>query len=398
MNRNSGPGFSTGIAAALVVAQIVPAGGISMAPAAAQNSVTVSCTSSNNSTRQCRVPENASSISYVGPDRSGRCQQGRTFGLNGNRMWVSGGCSGQFEIGLDSGWNNGGGWNGGNNGGGWNGGNNGGNWNDNGGGSIVCGNGGSSVQRCRVNTGGQVMLQQQLSGRCLQGETWTFDNSSITVRNGCRARFLYGSQAGNGWNSGSGYAGEIECRSDNNRQRRCSVQTNNRVTLLHRFSGNCTQGQDWYYDNNSISVRNGCEARFGYGYGNVKGDTGGGGTNVGAILAGTALAAGLIALLATSGKKSGTAAAKGVAAIDADYNKVTSAARTDAKLCMEEAARQVGATGGTRVRLDRVDRAQASGGGWMIVAPLTGTYDGKAQSMTMDCRTSGGKVSAFEVR
>ncbi len=62
------------------------------------------------------------------------------------------------------------------------------------------------------------------------------------------------------------------------------------------------------------------------------------------------------------------------------------------------AARQVGATGGAVVKLDRVDGGTRSGDGLMILARLTASYPDHSRAMAMDCRATGEKVTAFDIR
>lgn len=418
-------GLNLGVAAAMVAAQMAPLPlpalaplGLmfGMAPALAQSgtrTTRVSCYASGNGSRTCDLPANTQSISYLGPDRSGRCREGDTWRRRGNDLWVSGGCGGVFEVvsyagGSNNGWvqpDNGWG-NGSNNG-----------WGNGSGGpgfagEITCRSREGRQQECFANTNNRVqMLQQYSNAACIEGSTWRYSRNSIIVRNGCQARFGYGfgnsNDQGN-WGGNSGFAGQIECRSNDNRYRRCAVNTQNRVEMLRQFSSSaCTRGRSWGYDRNSIWVDNGCQARFGYGVGNVNGDssgdTGGGGSNTGAVIGGVALAAGLVALLAAAGKSgsnrsSSATASSASATVSADLGKFPDAARAAGDACMKEAGRQIGSTGGTAVRLDSVDRAERSGQGWIILARLTGTWPDNSQSMAMDCRATGSSVTAFDVR
>jgi hypothetical protein len=177
--------------------------------------------------------------------------------------------------------------------------------------------------------------------------------------------------------------------------------------MLQQYSSSpCIEGSTWRYSRNSIIVRNGCQARFGYGYGNVSGDysgDSGGGTDTGAVVGGIALAAGLIALLTAAGKSSSNSrsaptATTASATVTADLNKFPGDARASGDACMKEAGRQVGSTGGKTVRLDSVDRVERSGQGWIILARITGTWPEHNQAMTMDCRATGSSVTAFDVR
>jgi len=393
------------LAFSLVAAQVAPLplpgfSAIGVAPAAAQRTQVVQCYPRDNQTTWCQLPNGTRSVNFLGPDRSARCQPGRTYGQRGDQLWISDGCGGNFEAAVY-----GGGWGGGSGGGA---------------GEISCRSNNNRTERCSVNTGNRVQLVQQYSNSpCIEGQSWTYDRNSITVRNGCQARFAVagsgfggGNSGGNsgGWGGGSssghGFANVLECRSQNNRYQRCSVNTQNRVELTRQLSSTrCMMNRNWGYDRTTIWVDDGCSAQFGYGYGNSGGNwnngSGGSGSNTGEVIGGVALAAGLIALLAAAGRSGNSSKAGSssqVAAIDADMQKFPAAARTDANACMREAARQVGATGGTRIRLIDVDTAQRSGDGWMILARLSTTYDNQIQALSMDCRSTNGKVTAFEVR
>jgi hypothetical protein len=205
---------------------------------------------------------------------------------------------------------------------------------------------------------------------------------------------------------GQGYAGQISCESRNNRTRTCNVPTQNRVTLLRANGGVCNQGRGWGYDRRSIWVRN-CRAVFAYGYGNNWG--GGGnpgypdrdkGPSTGLIIGGVAVAAGLIALLASKNKKSGAPAAEAPishppgppASLSADLNLVRSEARPSLQTCLFEASRQIGVTGGTRLRLDRITSIEPGNGGWRFAADLTASYPDGERVTPFYCRATPTKV------
>jgi len=415
-----------GVALALVAAQVAPLplpgfASIGLAPAAAQRTQTIQCYSRGNEPNSCRLPQGTQNVRLV-QDRTGQCREGRTWQQRGDDLMVRDGCGGTFEVqvyggGGNSGWGGSGGSSGGGNsgGGGW-----GGSGSNSGGGEIICRSRDGRTERCEAYTENRVRMVQQLSNApCVQGRTWNYDRNGITVRDGCQARFSYGSGnsggGGGGWgggNSGGGFAGTIECRSENNRYQRCSVNTQNRVEIVRQLSNTqCYERRNWGYDRGSIWVDNGCSARFGYGFGNDYGSGGssssnsGGGGDASDVIAGVALAGGLVALLAAlsknssgSSSRSAPAAASGPAALDADIRKFPQEAQADAQACLNEAARQVGTTGGTRVQLNQVDMAQRSGQGWMFLAKIGVTYDGKVQPLSMDCRSTAGKVTAFDVR
>lgn len=210
------------------------------------------------------------------------------------------------------------------------------------------------------------------------------------------------------WGSNRGYAGRITCESRNNRTRYCNVNTQNRVVLLRANGGVCNQGRGWGYDRRSIWVRD-CRATFAYGYGN---NWGGGwqpeypdrdkGPSTGLIIGGVAVAAGLIALLASKNKKSGDTTAPEApptsyppgppAALSADLASVRSDARPALQTCLFEASRQIGVTGGTRLRFDRLASMEPGNGGWRFGAELTATYPDGTRATPIYCRATSTRV------
>lgn len=223
-----------------------------------------------------------------------------------------------------------------------------------------------------------------------------------------------GGYPGNG-NNGE-FAGTLRCQSKGYKSKRCDVRTENRVQLIRQIAGNCRKGRTWDYDYNSITVRDGCQAEFGYGYRYGGGDGGypypdrdeNKGPSTGAIIAGVAVAGGLIALLASQGKKKNKEAAAVTepatpekpatfpagppAKIVADFSALPAAARPVAHSCMVEAARQIGVTGGTRLTYDRLVTLEQGNGGWRIRTALTGTYPDGDRAIPMYCRATPSKI------
>ena len=212
---------------------------------------------------------------------------------------------------------------------------------------------------------------------------------------------------------GNGQGQTLRCESRRNRLQRCSANTENRVQLTRRLGGTCSQGRSWGYDRRSIWVDRGCRAEFAYGR-----RAGGGGhypqpdrdkgPSTGAIIAGVAVAGGLIALLASSAnrKKNESEAAAATpepetpatfpagppAALVADLSPLPSAARPSVQTCLNQAAREVGATGGTRLSYDRLVSLEMGNGGWRFGASLTATYPDGDRVLPLFCRATPTKV------
>jgi hypothetical protein len=214
---------------------------------------------------------------------------------------------------------------------------------------------------------------------------------------------------GGNWQYG-GYRGETTCNARGDKQIRCRVRTENRVTLINRYNGKCRLNRDWGFDYSSIWVRNKCRASFAYGYGNFYPQPGydyhddDKRPDAALIVGGVAVAAGLIALLSSNSKKKKDEAAdvdtappssggtSGTATIDADLSSVAAAVRPSLQTCLNEAARQIGATGGTRVRFDGITKLEQGNGGWRINANLAASYSGSETPLPMYCRATPTKV------
>ncbi len=212
-----------------------------------------------------------------------------------------------------------------------------------------------------------------------------------------------------GYGNAQGYAGTIRCETSSNRTRRCTVRTQNRVLLVSRHGGTCTQGRTWGYDARAIWVSNKCRGTFAYGYGNnwaqpEKDKDKGPSTAL--IIGGVAVAAGLVALLASKKKKPDEPAEQASAApeepktyppgppaaLSADLAAVPAEARPSMQTCLFEASRQVGATGGTRLRFDKVTGIEPGNGGWRFHADTTATYPDGDRALPIYCRATPTKV------
>lgn len=93
------------------------------------------------------------------------CIQGKTWGIQGNQIWVDRGCSADFQVMVGG---------------------------HQGGAQIVrCESNSTKYVRCRTNGRvARVELNREISGsRCVQGRTFGFDQNGVWVDKGCRADF-----------------------------------------------------------------------------------------------------------------------------------------------------------------------------------------------------------------
>lgn len=116
------------------------------------------------------------------------------------------------------------------------------------------------------------------------------------------------------------------------------------------------------------------------------------------------MAAGLVALLASKNKKADKPAETTApetppsyppgppAAISADLSSLPAEAKPSMQTCLFEASRQIGATGGTRLRFDRLRSIEPGNGGWRFAAELVATYPDGDRNVPIYCRATPSKV------
>ncbi len=271
-------------------------------------------------------------------------------------------------------------------------------------GSIRCESRNNQMQRCNVRTDNRVAIKRVLGGRCTANRTWGYSARQIWVSGNCRAEFHYGYAGAVPVQPGNDFAGTVRCESRSGRYQQCSVTTHGRVELARRLGGTCNAGRQWGYTANYIWVNNGCRADFRYGYNNLVPLPGPEpekkkGPSTGLIIGGIVVAGGLLALLASGKKKAGSnedvapeevvsQPGSGPAALSADLGQLPAAARPSVQNCMNDAARQIGVTGGTRLSYDRLIHLEQGNGGWRIRAAMTATYPEGARTMEIYCRAT----------
>ena len=194
-----------------------------------------------------------------------------------------------------------------------------------------------------------------------------------------------------GWNNNGGQI--IRCESWNYRYARCSANTRDGVRLSRVLAGDCSR-RNWGSDRNAIWVSNGCRAEFAVG-------RRGGGGSTGAAIAGAAVAAGLLALLLSKGKKKEAESAaqggnKPPATINIRPNEVPPAAERAFRQCVDEAARQIGATGGTSLRLTGEVQHRMQGGAWEFRLPLEGTWPNDTHATPAECSATDTAVQKLD--
>jgi hypothetical protein len=136
------------------------------------------------------------------------------------------------------------------------------------------------------------------------------------------------------------------------------------------------------------------------------------GPSVGDVIAGVAVTATLLAVLsaATQPQQPQTVYVQGApppqlppyvpppkstgapASINVDLGAMTPEARPTASVCLTEAARQIGATGGTEIRVDRIVDVEKGNGGYRFRLNLIGVYPDETRTIPMYCRATPEKI------
>ncbi len=222
---------------------------------------TVRCESSNDRTQYCDA-DTRGGVRLSRRLSDAQCIQGRSWGYDSRRIWVSRGCRAEFitgtgggyDQGYDPGYGNPGYGNGQ---------------------ALRCESNDNRYQHCDADTRGGVRLGRRLSdAQCVQGRTWGYDNRGIWVSGGCRGEFILA--AGGGampypGNPGSGLPRSVRCESTDNRYHHCNMDTRGGVGFDRQLSETpCVQGRSWGYDNSGVWVTQGCRAEFSTGSGSSR--------------------------------------------------------------------------------------------------------------------------------
>lgn len=196
------------------------------------------------------------------------CVRGRTWGTDGNGLWVTEGCRGEFQV-------------------------------------VARGSAGPMGQifrcestdnrnrQCAIPARGDVRLVRQLSSsRCVEGQSWGRNGNGVWVTDGCRAEFQvmagndrrwnkwhnngsgnngndngygYGYGQGNGYGNGYGQGNQqsLTCESRENRTSHCSADIRRGAQLVRQLSSSaCVEGRSWGWDRSGVWVSGGCRAEF----------------------------------------------------------------------------------------------------------------------------------------
>ena len=135
----------------------------SVVPTAAPS--VVSCGTEAPGRQECRAPD-ATEVVLLRQLGEAACVRGRTWGLEGGRIWTEGGCRAEFEVrsgtGTDPAPSV----------------------------RLLCSSDGGSRTECAIPGEGRVVLIRQLSSaECARGRSWGVAEGKIWVASGCRGEF-----------------------------------------------------------------------------------------------------------------------------------------------------------------------------------------------------------------
>jgi hypothetical protein len=200
--------------------------------------------------------------------------------------------------------------------------------------------------------------------------------------------------------SSGGFARTLRCESRNNRFVTCPAITRGRVVLERRHNGRCRFNEGWGYDARRIWVARNCRATFAYGVGGYYPRYQSDRNDTALVIGGVAVAAGLVALLSSSGSasdKNGSAFPAQVRAqIDADPEAVRPSARPAYRQCLERAASNIAATGGNRLSVADVTIDSLNNGEYRFDVDVKANYPDKARKLAFSCTATADKVEDFD--
>ena len=233
----------------------------------------VVCESENNTRSTCRT-DTGGGVAVMRQLSRNACVRGRTWGYNGESIWVDDGCRAEFVVGtgntdrtferLDQ--------------------------------VLLCESIDGKPARCLADTSAGVNLVRLVSdSNCRFGRQWGYDANGIWVREGCRAEFaVRGPMQARAVIQTTTPApivierqvpvviekttpvyiaatdripGTLLCESENNGRKHCDTDTRFGLTLVRQLSQNiCVRDRTWGVDKDGVWVDDGCRAEFTIGH------------------------------------------------------------------------------------------------------------------------------------
>lgn len=206
----------------------------------------VICSSNDNQYRECRAPFRGDATVTQQISQSA-CIEGRSWGHEPGKIWVSHGCRARFGVTRGNGQGN-----------------------DNPS-TVSCRSNNSRYRECNTGFRGRVELVSrfQNSNACTEGRTWGQRQGVVWVSRGCSARFAPSRRSSGEWGGNKGWRRDdryaVDCSSQDGRRKRCEwdVRYDSPRMVQQLSSAACVQGRTWGYDSRQgLWVDSGCRARF----------------------------------------------------------------------------------------------------------------------------------------
>jgi hypothetical protein len=195
----------------------------------------ITCESRNFQRNYCSTGERISNVRLVYQQSKASCIQGRTWGYDDRGIWVTEGCSAEFDFRRSG--------------------------SDHGGRRIACASRGYDRQFCPSDRriARAWLVEQRSRAACMQGRTWGFQDDGIWVSEGCNGVFEVEERR---LPSGD----RVACESRGFDYAFCAVGPEIRRAWIHeqRSRSPCIQGRSWGFQRNGIWVDKGCSAVFAF--------------------------------------------------------------------------------------------------------------------------------------
>jgi len=156
------------------------------------------------------------------------CALGKSWGWDASGVWVDKNCRGEFRVAYDP---------------------------DVPEVRVTCDSDHNQVERCPADTrGGVLLVPEESSDNCRQGETWGWDLGSVWVSKRCTASFSISTVE---------LGRAIRCAAFGNQTALCPVDVSGGVTLLVTNGGTqCVYGENWGLAERGVWVNPTCDATF----------------------------------------------------------------------------------------------------------------------------------------
>lgn len=202
----------------------------------------ISCESRNFERNYCSTGQRIASVRLVHQLSRARCIEGRSWGHDGGGIWVTAGCSGEFDFKRAAS-----------------------NRPPPGRGrQIACASRNFEQQYCPTERRivRARLIEQRSRAACTQGRSWGFDRNGIWVSEGCNGLFAVEEDH----RRGPPRMHSIQCESRDYQYAFCSVGPAIRRAWLddQRSRSPCIEGDTWGFQPGGVWVDRGCSGVFAY--------------------------------------------------------------------------------------------------------------------------------------